>query len=148
MNLKQNCQYLWSIVFSRLRSIWVLLIHRWTQHFSKINQEKSKIEQICIWNPHDYRILIYIISMEFLLLSLRRSSSRNIPQRRWARRNVCRSQATNFLEEGLSVGLSVGIMGIGSHISLKSWGSKPHHSMIIGFVISVLLAAILKQEKQ
>ena len=51
MNLKQNCQYLWSIVFSRLRSIWVLLIHRWTQHFSKINQEKSKIEQICIWNP-------------------------------------------------------------------------------------------------
>ena len=52
MNLEQNSQYLWSIVFSR-RSIWVLLelIHRWTQHFSKIDQEKCKIEQICIWNP-------------------------------------------------------------------------------------------------
>ena len=31
--------------------------------------------------------------MEFLSLSRRRSSSRNVPQRRWARRNVCRSQA-------------------------------------------------------
>ena len=52
MNLKQNSQYLWNIVFSS-RSIWVLLelIHRWTQHFSKIDQEKCKIEQICIWNP-------------------------------------------------------------------------------------------------
>ena len=41
-----------NIVFSR-RSIWVLLelIRRWTQHFTKINQEKRKIEQICIWNP-------------------------------------------------------------------------------------------------
>ena len=52
MNLWQNSQYLWNIVFSR-RSIWVLLelIRRWTQHFSKIDQEKRKIEQICIWNP-------------------------------------------------------------------------------------------------
>ena len=50
-NLKQNSQYLWNIVFSR--SIWVLLelIRRWTQHFTKIDQEKRKIEQICIWNP-------------------------------------------------------------------------------------------------
>ena len=39
------------IVFSS-RSICVLLelIHRWTQDFSKINQEKRKIEQIYIWN--------------------------------------------------------------------------------------------------
>ena len=35
-----------------------------------------------------------VISMEFLSLSRRRSSSRNVPQRRWARRNVCRAQAT------------------------------------------------------
>ena len=33
------------------------------------------------------------MSMEFLSLSRRRSSSRNVRQRRWARRNVCRSQA-------------------------------------------------------
>ena len=52
MNLLQNSQYLWNIVFSR-SSIWVLLelIRRSTQHFSKIDQEKRKIEQICIWNP-------------------------------------------------------------------------------------------------
>ena len=51
MNLKQNSQYLWNIVFSS-RSIWVLLelIHRWTQHLSKIDQEKRKIGQIYIWN--------------------------------------------------------------------------------------------------
>ena len=36
---------------------------------------------------------MYVISMEFLSLSHRRSSSWNVPQRRWARRNVCRSQA-------------------------------------------------------
>ena len=34
-----------------------------------------------------------IISMEFLSLSRRRSSLRNVLQRRWTRRNVCRSQA-------------------------------------------------------
>ena len=37
--------------------------------------------------------MIYVISMEFLSLSRRRSSSRNVPQRRLARRNVYRSQA-------------------------------------------------------
>ena len=49
---EQNSQYSWNIVFSR-RRIWVLLelIRRCTQHFTKINQEKRKIEQICIWNP-------------------------------------------------------------------------------------------------
>ena len=51
-NLYQNSQYLWNIVFSR-RSIWVSLelTRRWTQHFTKIDQEKCKIEQICIWKP-------------------------------------------------------------------------------------------------
>ena len=35
------------------RSIWVLLelVRRWAQHFAKIDQEKRKIEQICIWIP-------------------------------------------------------------------------------------------------
>ena len=49
----ENSQYLWNnIVFSR-SSIWVLLelIRRWTQRFTKIDQEKRKTEQICIWNP-------------------------------------------------------------------------------------------------
>ena len=27
------------------------IIRRWTQRFSKIDQEESKIEQICMWNP-------------------------------------------------------------------------------------------------
>ena len=96
MNLLQNSRYLWSIFFSR-RSIWVLLelIRRCTQHFSKIDQEKCKIEQICIWNPMTtgfiMQTLIYVISMEFLSLSRRCSSLRNVPQRRWARRNLCRS---------------------------------------------------------
>ena len=42
----------YKLFFSR-RSIWVLLEHvrRWTQHFTKIDQEKGKLEQICIWNP-------------------------------------------------------------------------------------------------
>ena len=35
-----------------------------------------------------------VISMEFLSLSRRRSSSRNVLHRRWSRRNVCRSQAS------------------------------------------------------
>ena len=42
------------------------------------------------WNPDRF----CVISMEFLSLSRRCSSSRNIPQRWWTRRNVCRSQAT------------------------------------------------------
>ena len=42
---------MWNIFFSR--SMWVLLklVRRWTQHFTKIDREKHKIEQICIWNP-------------------------------------------------------------------------------------------------
>ena len=49
MNLLQNGQYSWNTFFS-IRSIWVLpdLIRRWTQHFSEIDQEKRKIEKICI----------------------------------------------------------------------------------------------------
>ena len=49
---KQNIQYLWNLLFSR-KGIWVLLelVRRWTQHLTKIDQEKRKIEQICIWHP-------------------------------------------------------------------------------------------------
>ena len=79
----KTVNFLWDIFFSR-RSIWVLLelICRWTQHFPKIDQEKCKIEQNCIWNPMTtgfiIETLIYISSMEFLSQSCRRSSSRNI----------------------------------------------------------------------
>ena len=72
------------IVFSRT-SIWVLLelVRRWTQHFTKIHYEKPKIEQICICNPMTtgfiMKTLIYVISMEFLSWSRRRSSARNVP---------------------------------------------------------------------
>ena len=38
--------------------------------------------------------------MEFLSLSRRRSSSQNVPQWRWARRNVCRSQARSEIGSG------------------------------------------------
>ena len=37
----------------------------------------------------------WVINMEFLSLSRRSSSSRNVPQRRWARRNVCRAKASD-----------------------------------------------------
>ena len=52
MNLQQNSQYLWNIVFSR-RSIWVLLelIHRWTQHFSKIDQGNVKLNKFAFGTP-------------------------------------------------------------------------------------------------
>ena len=35
------------------RSIWVLLelVRGWEQHLAKVEQEKGKIEHICIWNP-------------------------------------------------------------------------------------------------
>ena len=47
-------------IFSR-RSIWVLLefIRRWTQHLTKIDQEKRKIEQICIWSPMTTGFIMY-----------------------------------------------------------------------------------------
>ena len=65
-SLEQNSQYLWNIVFSR-RSIWVLLalIRRCRQHFTKIDQEKRKVDVN----------IDYVISMEFLSLSRWRSSS-------------------------------------------------------------------------
>ena len=61
------------------RGIRVLLelARRWTHHFSKIHQEKRNIERIWMWNPmttgYIMLTLIYVISMEFLSLSRRRS---------------------------------------------------------------------------
>ena len=74
-------------------------VRRWTQHFTEIDQEKRKIEQICIWNPHDYRI--YYVNIDFrhqygISLSRRRSSSRNVLQRRGARRNGCLCRLLTF----------------------------------------------------
>ena len=48
--------------------------------------------------------------MEFLSLSRRRSSSRNVPQRRWARRNVCRPQDTDSQK---TLNVESGILGLG-----------------------------------
>ena len=48
-----------------------------------MDKEKSLFEQICIWNPMTTGFimlaLIYVIGMEFLSLSRRRSFSRNVP---------------------------------------------------------------------
>ena len=59
---------MWNIVFSR-SNIWVFLelIRRWTQHFTKIDQEKCKIEQICIWHPMTTG---FIMSVVHRLLSM------------------------------------------------------------------------------
>ena len=71
------------------RGIRVLLelARRWTQHFSKIHQEKRNIERIWMWNPmttgYIMLTLIYVISMEFLFAESQTfdSSSRNVPFR-------------------------------------------------------------------
>ena len=50
---------LWNMVSSK-RGIWVLLelICGSTQHFTEFDQEKRKIEQICIWNPMTTRFIM------------------------------------------------------------------------------------------
>ena len=74
MNLWPNRQYLCNIFFSR--SIWVLQMNTTLYQ----NREGKTYN----WtNLHDYRIYYvnndYVISLEFLSLSRRRSSSRNVP---------------------------------------------------------------------
>ena len=72
LKIKNNGTY----IFFFRRSIWFLLklVHRRTQNFNIIDQEKHKIEQINIWNTITTRliyylnIVLYIISMEFLLI--------------------------------------------------------------------------------
>ena len=80
MNLKQNSQYLWNIFFSR-RSIWVLLelLRSWTQHFTKIDQEKRFINVNIDSRP---KYGIYVAESRTFLLAKR-------PQRRGASRNGC-----------------------------------------------------------
>ena len=80
-------------IFSR-RSIWVLLelVHRWTQHFTKIDQGKQNWTNLLL-EPHDYRICYvnidichqYVISAtesQIFLLGKH-------PQQWRARRNDC-----------------------------------------------------------
>ena len=78
------------------------LVRRCTQHFTKIDQEKRKIEQICIWKPMTtgfiFKTLIYIISMEFLSLSRRRSSARNVPSGERGETDVFAGFKANILE--------------------------------------------------
>ena len=71
------------IIFSRgtfefARARWQI-----TQYFKKIDRKTRKICQIYIWNPMTTGFimltLICVISMEFLPLSRRRSSARNVP---------------------------------------------------------------------
>ena len=57
MNLQQNSQYLWKIVFSR-GSICRVLLELVRTHFTKIDQEKRKIEKVLRLEPHDYRIIL------------------------------------------------------------------------------------------
>ena len=84
-NLWQNSQYLWNIVFSVLEEVfefcWSSLADE--HNTTKIDQRRHKIGQIYIWNPMTtgfiMQTLICVISMEFLPLSRRRSSLRNVP---------------------------------------------------------------------
>ena len=69
VNVMNLSQYLWNLASKG--SIWVLLelVHGCTQHFTKIDQEKRKIEQICIWNSMTTRFVmktfIYVTNIEF-----------------------------------------------------------------------------------
>ena len=92
MNLKQNSQYLWNIFFSR-RSIWVLLelLRSWTQHFTKIDQEKRFIN-VNIDSLHKYGI--YVAESQTFLLAKR-------PQRRGASRNGCFRRLRFFKNKNL-----------------------------------------------
>ena len=92
MNLKQNSQYLWNIFFSR-RSIWVLLelLRSWTQHFTKIDQEKRFIN-VNIDSRHKYGI--YVAESQTFLLAKR-------PQRRGASRNGCFRRLRFFKNKNL-----------------------------------------------
>ena len=89
---------MWNIVFSK--SIWVLLglIRRGTQH--QIDQEKHKIEEICIWNPwlpdllckHWFTSSVWNFCRWVEDVPPRETSLR-VDERR---RNVCRSQASQL----------------------------------------------------
>ena len=77
------------VEFITRKSIWILLelVRRWTQHFTKIDQEKRKIEQICIWNPHDYRFTSSVWNFCCWVAGVPPHETRT--QRRGARRKGC-----------------------------------------------------------
>ena len=87
-------------IYSR-GSVWVLLklIHRWTQHFSKIDQEKRKIEQIWMWTPWLPDILCkhWFMSSVWNFCRWVADVPREITQRRRARRNGCFAGYLDFI---------------------------------------------------
>ena len=76
------------------RSIWVLLklIRRWTQHLTKIDQAKCKIEPISIWKPRNTGFIINIDLHHQYGISVAESQRflfSKCQKRRGARRNSC-----------------------------------------------------------
>ena len=129
-----KCQYFWNIFFSR-RSIWVLqeLVHRWTQHFTKIDQEKRKIEQICIlhfgtpWLSIHYVNLIYVISMAVF--------TGYWPQSEW--------KSSMYMLLCVVEGHSKQIHAEG----ITKFGVKALHKFLIGNDVRILSGCFLKHSK-
>ena len=76
------------------RSIWVLLklIRRWTQHLTKTDQAKCKIEPISIWKPRNTGFIINIDLHHQYGISVAESQRfllSKCQKRRGARRNSC-----------------------------------------------------------
>ena len=76
------------------RSIWVLLklIRRWTQHLTKIDQAKCKIEPISIWKPRNTGFIINIDLHHQYGISVAESQRfllSKCQKQRGARRNSC-----------------------------------------------------------
>ena len=95
MNLSQNSRFSWNVFFSR-KTIWNLLefISIWTQAFTKIDQKKHKIEQICIWSLLMTGLMINInINLHYQysisVADTQTSPLAKCPKRRGARRNSC-----------------------------------------------------------
>ena len=84
MNLLQNSQHMWNIFFCR-RGICILLklVCRRTQNLPPLLSRRNKIDQLFIRNPMTtgliMKTLIYVISMEFLLLRNRCPSWHHVP---------------------------------------------------------------------
>ena len=84
MNILQNTQDLWNIFFCR-RGICILLklVCRRTQNLTPLLSRRNKIDQLFIRNPMTtgliMKTLIYVISMEFLLLRNRCPSWHHVP---------------------------------------------------------------------
>ena len=95
INLSQNSRFSGNVFFSR-KTIWNLLefISRWTQAFTKIDQKKHKIEQICIWSLLMTGLMINInINLHYQysisVADTQMSPLPKCPKRRGARRHSC-----------------------------------------------------------